>query len=129
TSMPFLSIVRSAALDTRSRIQRFSLSLQKRRFCRLGRKRRLVLLFAWETLFPTIGALPVTWQTRAIQCSREFGLRKTQEDNSICHRKASPACAAGGLQKAALGERNRCAVGGDDKMIKDPDVDEAEGVL
>src|SRR5689334_20626567 len=60
TSIPFLSIVRNAALVSRRLIQRFSLSTQKRRCCRLGRKRRLVRLFACETLFPTIGAFPVT---------------------------------------------------------------------
>jgi hypothetical protein len=59
-SMPFLSMVRSAALVSRSRTQRFSLSTQNLRRCRLGRKRRLVLLFACETLLPTIGAFPVT---------------------------------------------------------------------
>jgi len=32
----------------------------KRCGCRLGRKRRCVLLFAWDTLCPTIGPLPVT---------------------------------------------------------------------
>src|SRR3954468_8232595 len=65
-SMPFLSIRRTAALETRRRTKRFSLSTQKRRYCRFGRNRRLVLLLAWETLFPTIGPLPVTSQTRAI---------------------------------------------------------------
>src|SRR6476659_5094859 len=64
--MPFLSIVRSPALVRRRLIQRFSLSTQNRRRCRLGMKRRLVLLLACETLLPTIGAFPVTWQTRAI---------------------------------------------------------------
>src|SRR6188508_774512 len=64
--MPFLSIRRSAALETRRRTQRFSVSTQKRRYCRFGRNRRLVLLLAWETLFPTIGPLPVTSQTRAM---------------------------------------------------------------
>src|SRR5690606_37214644 len=64
--MPFLSMVRSALVETRRRIQRFSLSTQKRRDCKLGRKRRLVLLFACETLLPTIGPLPVTWHTRAM---------------------------------------------------------------
>src|ERR1700709_1750380 len=62
--MPFLSISRSAAPETRRRTQRFSVSTQKRRYCRFGRNRRLVLLLAWETLFPTIGPLPVTSQTR-----------------------------------------------------------------
>ena len=67
--MPFLSIRRRAALLMRRRTQRFSLSTQKRRYCRLGRNRRLVLLLAWETLFPTIGPLPVTSQTRAMGSS------------------------------------------------------------
>src|SRR5690606_29519726 len=62
-SIPFLSIRRTAAFVTRRRTQRFSLSTQKRRYCRFGRNRRLVLLLAWETLFPTIGPLPVTSQT------------------------------------------------------------------
>src|SRR5690606_22832150 len=65
-SMPFLSIVRMALVETRRRTQRFSLSTQNRRDCRLGKKRRLVLLFACETLLPTIGPLPVTWHTRAM---------------------------------------------------------------
>src|SRR3954465_7597617 len=69
-SMPFLSIRRTAALETRRRTQRFSFSTQKRRYCRFGRNRRLVLLLAWETLFPTIGPLPVTSQTRAISTLR-----------------------------------------------------------
>src|SRR5687768_5041852 len=64
--MPFLSMVRSAAWLTRRRTQRFSFSTQKRRLCRLGRNRRLVRLFAWETLFPVIGRLPVTSHTRAM---------------------------------------------------------------
>ena len=45
---------------SRKLIHRFSLSIQKRRRCRFGKNRRLVLLLAWETLFLTIGALPVT---------------------------------------------------------------------
>ncbi len=48
-SMPFLSIVRSPALVRRNRTQRFSDSTQKRRYCKFGKKRRLVLLLAWET--------------------------------------------------------------------------------
>jgi hypothetical protein len=58
--MPTLSIKRSAAFEMRSRTQRFSVSSQNLRYCRFGRKRRLVLLLAWETLFPDIGRLPVT---------------------------------------------------------------------
>jgi len=70
--MPFLSIRRKAALETRRRTQRFSLSTQKRRYCRFGKNRRLVLLLAWETLFPTMGPLPVTSQTRAMWTLRYF---------------------------------------------------------
>src|SRR5438552_4990498 len=33
-------------------------------FCKLGRNVRLVLLLAWETLFPTCRPLPVSSQTR-----------------------------------------------------------------
>src|SRR6185369_17493885 len=69
TSMPRLSMVRRPALEMRRLIQRFSLSTQNRRYCRFGRNRRLVLLLAWDTLLPTCGFLPVTWQTRAMTCS------------------------------------------------------------
>src|SRR5690349_15286314 len=65
-SMPSLSMIRRPALETRRETQRFSDSTKMRRFCRLGKKRRLVLLFAWETLLPTIGFFPVTWQARAM---------------------------------------------------------------
>src|SRR5690606_29897292 len=67
--MPFLSMVRRAAVETRSFTQRFSEATQKRRSCRLGRKRRRVLLLACETLLPVCTPLPVTWQTRDIRTS------------------------------------------------------------
>jgi len=51
-------------LDKRNLIQRFSLSTQNLRCCKLGRKRRLVLLLAWETWWPNMGFLPVTSHTR-----------------------------------------------------------------
>ena len=65
-SMPFLSMVRIAAAETRSFTQRFSLATQNRRSCRFGRKRRRVLFIACETLLPVVVRLPVTWQTRDI---------------------------------------------------------------
>src|SRR6185437_16341945 len=65
-SMPFLSIVRRALVETRSFTQRFSLGTQKRRSCRFGRQRRRVLLLACDTLLPDCARLPVTWQTLAI---------------------------------------------------------------
>src|SRR5688500_13114689 len=65
-SMPFLSMVRRAAVERRSFTQRFSLATQNRRSCRLGRKRRRVLFMACETLLPVVVRLPVTWHTRDI---------------------------------------------------------------
>src|ERR1700758_1386140 len=54
------------AVVRRSVTQRFSVSSQNRCVCRFGRKRRRFLLFAWETLLPTAGLLPVISQTRDI---------------------------------------------------------------
>src|SRR5471032_755218 len=65
-SIPFLSMVRSAFVETRSFTQRFSLGTQKRRSCRFGSQRRRVLLLACDTLLPDCARLPVTWQTLAI---------------------------------------------------------------
>lgn len=61
--MPNLSIIRKPLVLNFSVTKRFSSSTQRRRFCRLGRKRRRVLLLACETLFPVVGRLPVTSQT------------------------------------------------------------------
>ena len=41
------------------------LSTRQRTFCRFGCHVRLVLLLAWETLFPTLRRLPQTSQTLA----------------------------------------------------------------
>jgi hypothetical protein len=49
------------------------------------------LLFAWETLLPTIGFFPVTWQTRAIthslkdipQLEKQEYIQKTQLFQSL----------------------------------------------
>src|ERR1039458_6616638 len=73
-SIPFLSIVRIAAVDTRRRTHRPSLAIQKRWERRFGLKSRFGLLFAWETLFPDTDRLPVTWQIPDIASSAdEFG--------------------------------------------------------
>ena len=63
--MPTLSMVRNAALETRRRTQRFSLSTQKRRDCKLGKKRRLVLLLACDT-YCQHRALTGHFETRAM---------------------------------------------------------------
>src|SRR5690606_12137437 len=75
----FLSMMRIPLVALRRRTKRFSLSTQKRRCCRLGRKRRLVLIWEWETLFPTAGPFPVTWQTLDIDLSPDFNcIEQTQ---------------------------------------------------
>src|SRR3954467_10969075 len=75
-------MTRRPAFDTRRETQRFSDSTKIRRFCRFGRKRRFVLLLAWETLLPTIGPFPVTWQTRAIAHSLDNPKLERQEYSS-----------------------------------------------
>src|SRR5579871_6717910 len=57
-------MVRRPRVVTRKETQRRSDSSQKRWLCRLGRKRRRLRLFAWETVLPVFGRFPVTWQTR-----------------------------------------------------------------
>src|SRR5210317_378136 len=71
-SIPFLSMMRRPLVETRSFTQRFSLSTQKRWLWRLGRKRRLLLMFECDTLFPVIGRFPVTWQTRDMGSSLKY---------------------------------------------------------
>src|SRR3990167_7606713 len=59
-SIPNLSMIRNPLEDTLKVIKRFSAAIQKRRFLRFGKKRRLTLFLAWETLFPDWGRFPVT---------------------------------------------------------------------
>ena len=61
--MPFLSMTQAGVGDAQAD-ETVSLSTQKRRYCRLGRKRRWFCCWR-DTLFPNHRALPVTWQTRA----------------------------------------------------------------
>src|SRR5689334_7289760 len=122
--MPFLSIVRSAALVSRRFTHRFSVSTQKRRRCRFGRNRRLVLLLAWDTWCPTIGPLPVTWQTRAIARSNSLKCRKS----SIVTGNAKRFKHLGALQQSALGKRHRPRAG-DDEMVERPDLDQRQRLL
>jgi hypothetical protein len=54
----------------RSVTKRFSSATQIRFFCKFGKKRRRVLLFACDTLFPYCTVLPVSWQTLDIAVCR-----------------------------------------------------------
>src|SRR5439155_27278541 len=76
----------------------------------------MVLLLAWETWCPTWGFLPVTWQTRAMECS---GAKGTD------YRATGALLSSDTLQQAALGKRHG-ARPGDDEMVEHLDVDERE---
>src|SRR5690606_29086456 len=112
-SMPFLSMVRRAAVETRSFTQRFSEATQKRRSCRLGRKRRRVLLLACETLLPVCTLLPVTWQTRDIRTSK--GLV-----SPIARETGAPRPGPGGLAEGDAGKEFDCAGGAGSRSGPDP---------
>jgi len=60
---PFLSSVLNARVEMRSVTKRPSSGTQMRFFCKFGKKRRRVLLFACETLLPYMTVLPVNSQT------------------------------------------------------------------
>ena len=64
--MPTLVMILIAFALTFNFNQRFSVGTQKRFTCKLGSKRRRVLLLACETLLPDMGLLPVTAQTFAM---------------------------------------------------------------
>src|SRR5438046_6790181 len=64
SSPPRWSTVFSAFAEMRSFTERPSASDISVTFSRFGRKRRLVLMFEWLTLWPTSGPLPVRSQRR-----------------------------------------------------------------
>src|SRR5882762_2846701 len=115
--MPRFSTVRMPLVVSRRVTQRFSVSTQKRCVCRLGRKRRRVLLLAWETRFPTAGFLPVTSQTRDIRLTlRDFSSLEIEEvppeprfipARRRDHKLSRFAGGAGGAQPAALSMSGR----------------------
>src|SRR5271165_1188033 len=64
---PLCSTVRIARVDRRRRTDAPSTSDSREVSCRLGRKRRRVLLLAWLTLLPVSTPLPVISQRRDIR--------------------------------------------------------------
>src|SRR5690554_359011 len=107
--MPFLSMVRSAAVETRSFTQRFSLATQNRRSCRFGMKRRRVLFIACDTLLPVVVRLPVTWQTRDIAHLEVFMVPPLAREAAAPTNAglAAGACHAMRVRIAAWGRRDR----------------------
>jgi hypothetical protein len=63
-------------VDTRKLTKRLSVSSQNRCVCKFGRKRRRLRLFAWDTVLPVLGPLPVTWQTRDMITHLDAGKKK-----------------------------------------------------
>src|SRR5258708_25489676 len=72
---PTCSTERRPWVETRSFTLVSSASEIKVTFCRFGRNVRLVLLLAWETLFPTCRPLPVSSQTRDMVFYPDFRVR------------------------------------------------------
>src|SRR5277367_6406152 len=63
---PLCSTVRILRVQSRMRTEAPRMSDSSDVSCRLGRKRRRVLLLAWLTLLPLSTPLPVIWQRRDI---------------------------------------------------------------
>src|ERR1700758_4287439 len=63
---PLWSTLLTALVETRRRTLRPSASLMNVTLTRFGRKRRLVLMLEWLTLWPTWGPLAVSSQRRDI---------------------------------------------------------------
>src|SRR5258708_32682971 len=86
----------------------------------------MVLLLAWETWCPTWGFLPVTWQTRAMECSARKGriigrnrvrVQAQSRGRRRIRRRSS--------QQPAFGEGHR-AGSCDDEMVEHLYVDQGE---
>src|SRR6266849_7362733 len=86
----------------------------------------MVLLLAWETWCPTWGFLPVTWQTRAIQCSagkgRIIGRNRVRVQ---AQSQAQRRIRRGSSQQPAFGKGHRAAAR-DDEMVEHLDIDQGE---
>src|SRR4051812_7936703 len=69
---PLWSTLFTALVETRRRTLRSRASLMKVTLTRFGRKRRLVLMLEWLTLWPTWGPLAVSSQRRDMASILEF---------------------------------------------------------
>jgi len=84
---PFLLMVLSASVESFIVTQRSSSAKKKRLVCKFGKNLRLVFMFEWETLWPRIGFLPVTWHTLAMTVIFSDG--KGRENQPITKTKRS----------------------------------------
>src|SRR5258706_6729862 len=86
----------------------------------------MVLLLAWETWCPTWGFLPVTWQTRAMECSAGKGRIIGRNRGRVqAQNQARRRVRRRSSQQPAFGERHR-ARPGDDEMVEHLNVDQSE---
>src|SRR5579863_7752932 len=92
---PLNSIVRIAVVESRRRVGP-STSDNSEIVCKFGRKRRLVLMLEWLTLWPTWTPLPVTGHLRAI-------LYLTQRTGVETPAVSRPGCARGQARRRRLG--------------------------
>src|SRR6056297_2014546 len=126
--MPLRSMMRRPCWETRSFTKRRSLSTQMRWVWRLGRKRRRDLLFAWDTLLPVSGPLPVTWQTRDMILTSEKPADRPFESRPLCRRPPDGAShSPWSLEQAAFGEADAGGVT-HHQVIQHADIDECERV-
>ena len=119
-------MMRMPLVETRNLTKRFSDSTQKRWLWMLGRKRRLVLFCAWETLFPTNGRLPVTMQIRAIVLNLFFrwvaaGRRPAVPKRRDLYQNAPFGASRKPLHQAPFGEGNDLGAA-DDEVVEYADV-------
>src|SRR6267154_5634158 len=86
----------------------------------------MVLLLAWETWCPTWGFLPVTWQTRAMECStRKVRIIGRNRVRTQAQSQARRRIRRRSSQQPAFGEGHR-AGSGDDEMVQHLNVDQSE---
>src|SRR4051812_47793967 len=107
SSPPRWSTLLIALVETRRRTLRPSASEMKVTLHRFGRKRRLVLIFEWLTLWPTCGPLAVSSQRRDI-----FEI--------LCHPRRSKRFARArpaGVQISSI-SRNRGRIGARARSVK-----------
>src|SRR5476651_1832165 len=99
-------MVRKPRVVTRRLTNRFSVSSQNRWVCKFGRNRRRLRLFAWETVLPVFGPLPVTWQTRDMWQTLE--LEEAWRSRALYQGRKGRAIRPAALQDNSL--RNQCVV-------------------
>src|SRR5712691_852362 len=86
----------------------------------------MVLLLAWETWCPTCGFLPVTWKTRAMECSARKGRIIGRNRGRVqAQSQARRRMRRGASQQPAFGKGHGAAAS-DDEMVEHLNIDQSE---